>query len=102
MQNDDMIYIANLIIGLQETQKETAADIKRLKAELFPQVENEGGQWSGGEATARITTRKGSTFYDVKALEALRKSMPKIAKILEPHRGKRADSTFIVVRREKI
>lgn len=101
MSTDDVGYKACLVIELQEQQKEIVAQIKRLKAELLPIVELAGGTWSDDDTTARIATRKGSVSYDAKALDALRASMPKIARVIEPHRKVGSSSTYITIRRIK-
>jgi hypothetical protein len=74
------------------------SQMDEIKAELKPLVEAEGGKWTDGTGYARIIQRKSSVSYNVKALEALRESVPEIAQVIEPHRKERPGSRYLQVK----
>ena len=71
---------AGYISRLEELQKEA----KSLIAEIFTEIGTTEATTSAGRAY--VTSASVSASYDTKALDALCKSNPQIAAILQPHR----------------
>lgn len=69
-----------------------------IKAELEPLVEAQDGKWTDSTGYARIIQRKVSVFYNVKALEVLRESVPEIAQVIGPHRKERPGSRYLQIK----
>lgn len=83
---------AGYISRLEELQKEA----KGLIAEIFTEIGTAEATTSAGRAY--VTSASASVSYDAKALDALCKSNPQIAAILQPHRTVKERAGSLTIR----